>query len=113
MVELDWCQFHVHVYVHPLQKMTTVIATQIGNRLGRFIVRDRGSNISLGSTMRIRVELDVRKLLLRCLKIGLPTGEHLMVSLSYERLSLFCYTLEFLVIEHDSVIDITMRVNRR
>ncbi|KAL0411827.1 UNVERIFIED_CONTAM: hypothetical protein Slati_3772400 [Sesamum latifolium] len=35
-VDLDWCDFHVHVHDLPLSKMNLGIATSIGNRLGRF-----------------------------------------------------------------------------
>ncbi|KAL0336730.1 UNVERIFIED_CONTAM: hypothetical protein Sradi_4884900 [Sesamum radiatum] len=68
-----------------------VIAWHIGNRLGKFIDKDHGNNNSWGSTMRIRAELDVCKLLVRCLNLCSPTGESNRLMFSYERLPLFCY----------------------
>ncbi|KAL0313073.1 UNVERIFIED_CONTAM: hypothetical protein Sradi_5706600 [Sesamum radiatum] len=42
--------------------------------------------------MRIRVVVDVRKPLFRCLKVGSLGGASLTVTFTYERLPFFCYT---------------------
>ncbi|KAL0434846.1 UNVERIFIED_CONTAM: hypothetical protein Sradi_0192500 [Sesamum radiatum] len=87
MVNLDWSPFHVHIHGLPMRHMTTPIARHIGNRLGIFVERAQGVYDSEGSTVRIRVEIDIRK----CLNISSPSREHNRVSFSYERLPLFCY----------------------
>ncbi|KAL0344529.1 UNVERIFIED_CONTAM: hypothetical protein Sradi_4284200 [Sesamum radiatum] len=35
-VDLNWCDFHIHIHGLPLGKMTKEIATFIGNKLGKF-----------------------------------------------------------------------------
>ncbi|KAK4424877.1 hypothetical protein Salat_1681300 [Sesamum alatum] len=35
-VNLDWCDFHVHVHELPLSMMNLGVATLLGNRIGRF-----------------------------------------------------------------------------
>ncbi|KAL0449574.1 UNVERIFIED_CONTAM: hypothetical protein Slati_1513800 [Sesamum latifolium] len=91
-VNLDWCDFHVHVHDLPLSKMNLGIATYIGNRLGRFKdmdMDDLGS--TWGATLRMRVSVDVNLHLKRVLKIRTPSGDDHMVSFTYERLTNFCY----------------------
>ncbi|KAL0439063.1 UNVERIFIED_CONTAM: hypothetical protein Slati_2389300 [Sesamum latifolium] len=49
------------------------------------------SRCSWGSTLRIRVALNVNAPLKRALKFSSGGGEELLVHLTYERLSNFCY----------------------
>ncbi|KAL0433223.1 UNVERIFIED_CONTAM: hypothetical protein Slati_2656600 [Sesamum latifolium] len=67
------------------------MANFIGGRLGRIIEVPSPSQRSWGSDMRVRVALDIRKPLLWFLNISSTSGEQLTVSVSYERLPLFCY----------------------
>ncbi|KAL0345439.1 UNVERIFIED_CONTAM: hypothetical protein Sradi_4375200 [Sesamum radiatum] len=60
-IELNWCPFRVHIHGLPLRRMTAAIAVQIGNRVGRGAEIIRDSNGTGGASMRIKVEIDVRK----------------------------------------------------
>ncbi|KAL0412613.1 UNVERIFIED_CONTAM: hypothetical protein Sradi_1463000 [Sesamum radiatum] len=77
-INLDWCQFHIHIHGLPLGKMTPEIAAFIGNRLGKFkeVELDRNGEV-WGSSVRIRVALDVTKPLKRALKIHTALGDDL------------------------------------
>ncbi|KAL0412201.1 UNVERIFIED_CONTAM: hypothetical protein Slati_3809800 [Sesamum latifolium] len=91
-VDLDRCDFFVHVHDLPLNKMNLGIATIIGNSLGRF--RDMemdDTGRAWGTTLRIRVSLDVTAPLKRALRLCTTRGEEHLVSLTYERLQNFCY----------------------
>ncbi|KAL0303115.1 UNVERIFIED_CONTAM: hypothetical protein Sradi_6179600 [Sesamum radiatum] len=91
-VDLNWCDFFVHVHDLPLSKMTHDIAALIVNKIGRF--RDMEANDSgksWGASIRIRVAIDVSLPLFRVLRVGQAMGEELVVSFTYERLQNFCY----------------------
>ncbi|KAL0300246.1 UNVERIFIED_CONTAM: hypothetical protein Sangu_2503400 [Sesamum angustifolium] len=66
-IDLNWCEFHVLVQELPLGKMTWEMVEFVGNRLGRFVDLDTSANGGLwGSSLRIRVALDIRQPLLTC-----------------------------------------------
>ncbi|KAL0307133.1 UNVERIFIED_CONTAM: hypothetical protein Sradi_6130600, partial [Sesamum radiatum] len=88
-VELNWCSFYVHIHGLSLRQRTEVMAHLIGSRIGRVIEVPPSSHRLWGSDMRIRVALEVRKPLLRCLQLSSASGEKLTVSFSYERLPFF------------------------
>ncbi|KAL0292758.1 UNVERIFIED_CONTAM: hypothetical protein Sradi_6974500 [Sesamum radiatum] len=91
-VNLDWCDFFVHIHDLPLSKMNVGVATFIGNRLGKFRdmeIDERGC--AWGATLRIRVSLNVNAPLKRALKISTPLGGEHVVSFTDERLPNFCY----------------------
>ncbi|KAK4433454.1 hypothetical protein Salat_1107700 [Sesamum alatum] len=68
-VDLEWCEFHVHVHDLPLGKMTREMAEFIGNHIGKFRDVDTDtSGVIWGDTMRIQVSLNVNKPLWRVLK---------------------------------------------
>ncbi|KAL0361675.1 UNVERIFIED_CONTAM: hypothetical protein Sradi_3852000 [Sesamum radiatum] len=91
-VDLNWCDFHVHIHGLPLGKMTREISTFIGNKLGRFKEVDLdGNGEAWGSSVRIRVALDITKPLSRALKIRTILGDEQLISFTYERLPNFCY----------------------
>ncbi|KAL0456588.1 UNVERIFIED_CONTAM: hypothetical protein Slati_0998000 [Sesamum latifolium] len=91
-VDLNWCQFHVHIHGLPLWIMTRAMADFIGKRLGRFIESDSNqAQFMMGAKVRIRVALDVRLPLKQVLVLRSPEDQELLVSLTYERLSTFCY----------------------
>ncbi|KAL0434897.1 UNVERIFIED_CONTAM: hypothetical protein Sradi_0197600 [Sesamum radiatum] len=92
LVDLNWCDFHVHIHGLPLGKMTKEIASFIGSRLGRYKDVDSDSAGAVwGSSVRIRVMMDITKPLKRALKIRTVLGDELLVSFTYERLPNFCY----------------------
>ncbi|KAL0430867.1 UNVERIFIED_CONTAM: hypothetical protein Sradi_0712700 [Sesamum radiatum] len=59
-VDLDWCDFFVHVHDLPLSMMNLGVATVIGNKLGKFRdVEMDELGCSWGATLRIWVALNV------------------------------------------------------
>ncbi|KAL0401628.1 UNVERIFIED_CONTAM: hypothetical protein Slati_4192700 [Sesamum latifolium] len=91
-VDLNWCEFCVHIHDLPLSKMNFGIASFIGNSLGKF--RDlemEDSGRAWGSSMRIYVALNVTQPLIRALRVCTTMGDEVVVSFTYERLRNFCY----------------------
>ncbi|KAL0453949.1 UNVERIFIED_CONTAM: hypothetical protein Slati_1373000 [Sesamum latifolium] len=91
-VDLNWCDFFVHVHDLPLSKISVEIAALIENKIGRFRdIETAESRRTWGATMTIRVPLNVSQPLFRALRICTTSGEELVVSFTYERLQNFCY----------------------
>ncbi|KAL0421003.1 UNVERIFIED_CONTAM: hypothetical protein Slati_3123200 [Sesamum latifolium] len=91
-VDLDWCDFFVHVHDLPLSKMNFGMASCIGNSIGKF--RDMemdDSGRSWGGSLRIRVAINVSQPLMRALRVRTPIGDDLVISFTYERLQNFYY----------------------
>ncbi|KAL0308894.1 UNVERIFIED_CONTAM: putative mitochondrial protein [Sesamum radiatum] len=78
LINLDLCEFHVHIHDLLLGKMTKEIATFIGNKLGKFKDVDLDGNGEVwGSSVRMRDALDITKPLTRALKvIALMSSRH-------------------------------------
>ncbi|KAL0299111.1 UNVERIFIED_CONTAM: hypothetical protein Sradi_6570900 [Sesamum radiatum] len=85
-------RFHIHIHSLPMEKMNQEVASFIGNKLGIFkeVERDRNGEI-WGSSVRIRVSIDVSKPLKRALKLRIVLGDENLVIFTYERLQNFCY----------------------
>ncbi|KAL0409698.1 UNVERIFIED_CONTAM: hypothetical protein Sradi_1904200 [Sesamum radiatum] len=91
-IDLNWCAFHVLVHDLPLEKMTRDVAEFIGNQLVKFIdVNMDDKFVSWGSSLRIRVALNVDKPLQRVLKLRTTLGDEKLLSFTYERLPNYCY----------------------
>ncbi|KAL0433047.1 UNVERIFIED_CONTAM: hypothetical protein Slati_2639000 [Sesamum latifolium] len=91
-VDMDKCDFYVHVHDLPLNMMNLGVATLLGNKIGIF--RDMemdAAGCSWGASLRIRVGVNVTQPLKRALKIRSTSGEELLARLTYERLPNFCY----------------------
>ncbi|KAL0458749.1 UNVERIFIED_CONTAM: hypothetical protein Slati_0502100 [Sesamum latifolium] len=72
--------------------MTPEITAFIGNRLGKFKEVDLDQNREVwGTSVRIRVALDISKPLKRALKIHMVLGDDHFISFTYERLPNFYY----------------------
>ncbi|KAK4441650.1 hypothetical protein Salat_0499900 [Sesamum alatum] len=85
VVELGWCDFHIHIHCLPLVKMTKEIAAFIGDKLGRYKEEDVGRKGEVwGSSVRIRVAINVTK-------PRTVLGDDHLVSFTYERLPYLCY----------------------
>ncbi|KAK4412450.1 hypothetical protein Salat_2892100 [Sesamum alatum] len=84
--------FHVHIHDLPLSRMAKEIAAFIGNQLGMFrdVELDKGGQ-GWGSSLCIRVSLDVNKHLKRIMKMHSVMGNESVISFTYERLPNFCY----------------------
>ncbi|KAL0327087.1 UNVERIFIED_CONTAM: hypothetical protein Sangu_1786700 [Sesamum angustifolium] len=92
LVDLNFCDFHVHIHGLPLGKMSKEVCSYIGNKLGRFKEADLDKEgMAWGSSVRIRVAIDVNKPLTRALKIRTILGDEQLVTFTYERLPNFCY----------------------
>ncbi|KAK4426793.1 hypothetical protein Salat_1448000 [Sesamum alatum] len=73
-VDLNWCDFIVHVHDLPLSKVTLGVAPHIGNQLGLFEeleTDDQGH--AWGATLHMRVALNVNSPLTRALKLFTPS----------------------------------------
>ncbi|KAL0443914.1 UNVERIFIED_CONTAM: hypothetical protein Slati_2114100 [Sesamum latifolium] len=69
-VDLNWCDFYMHIHALPLNRKNLGIVNHIGNKLGIF--RDMEMDESgrgWGTLLRIRVAINVNNLLKRALKI--------------------------------------------
>ncbi|KAL0361162.1 UNVERIFIED_CONTAM: hypothetical protein Sradi_3800700 [Sesamum radiatum] len=74
-MELNWCAFVVHIHGLPLKQRTTTMANFIGNRIGRVLEGSPDLHQSWDVAVRIRVEIDVRKPLLRFLQVSSGSGD--------------------------------------
>ncbi|KAK4426954.1 hypothetical protein Salat_1464200 [Sesamum alatum] len=91
-VNLDWCDFHIHVHELPLSMMNLGVATLIGNRIGRFRDMDMDdTGCDWGATLRLRVAINVTRPLPRAIPIVSTMRDELLVHLTYKRLPNFCY----------------------
>ncbi|KAL0361212.1 UNVERIFIED_CONTAM: hypothetical protein Sradi_3805700 [Sesamum radiatum] len=91
-VNLDWTTFHVHVHGLPLSKMSKDMARFIADHLGKFIQVDADNTGHVwGSSMRLRVHLDITKPLKRVLKLRTTLSDEQLLSFTYEKLPNFCY----------------------
>ncbi|XP_042942840.1 uncharacterized protein LOC122277023 [Carya illinoinensis] len=84
-------EFWVQVFNMPFGCMTREIGMQVGNNVGKVVkvhVDQRG--IGWGKFLRIRVEIDITKPLLRGIFISVE-GKQTWIQLRYERLPSFCF----------------------
>ncbi|KAL0378827.1 UNVERIFIED_CONTAM: hypothetical protein Sradi_3188200 [Sesamum radiatum] len=91
IVPLNWSFFHIHVHGLPVKQMTKEMAEAIGHRLGKYEDSADSCQFMWGSSMRLRVALDISKPLKRFLRLRTVRGEGSIVSFTYERLPNFCY----------------------
>ncbi|KAK4428993.1 hypothetical protein Salat_1199300 [Sesamum alatum] len=90
--DLDWADFSIHVSGLSIGRISRSMAEFIGNQLGRFKDVELDSRGQLwGSSLRIRVGLDVTKPLRRILKLHTTMGAEMTLTFTYERLPNFCY----------------------
>ena len=97
---LKWSPFWVQIYNLPLKSRTRETGKAIGASLGQVLdvdVEDTG--VQWGRCLRVRVEIDVTRKLIRGRKINIEKEEARWVQFKYERLPNFCYRCGLL--EHD------------
>ncbi|KAL0405216.1 UNVERIFIED_CONTAM: hypothetical protein Slati_3835500 [Sesamum latifolium] len=82
-VELNWCPFYVHIHGLPMRQRTASMANIIGSRIGKVLEGTHNTNQSWDSLMRIRVALDIRKPIMRFLKISSKSGGQLVYEEGY------------------------------
>ncbi|KAL0448377.1 UNVERIFIED_CONTAM: hypothetical protein Slati_1394100 [Sesamum latifolium] len=69
-VDLDWCDFYVHIHDLPLSKMNLGVARLIGTMLGRFWDMEmEESGMMWGSSLRIRVAINVTQSITQVLRV--------------------------------------------
>ncbi|KAK4425434.1 hypothetical protein Salat_1737400 [Sesamum alatum] len=91
-VNLDWCPFYVHIHDLPYGQRTLDVVKHIGDCVGSWLSEnDILRYISFFETVRIRINIHVKKPLKRALRICSESGEKSMIRFSYERLPNFCY----------------------
>ncbi|KAL0378797.1 UNVERIFIED_CONTAM: hypothetical protein Sradi_3185200 [Sesamum radiatum] len=85
LVDLNWCEFHIQIYSLPLGKMINEISAFIGTKLGRFKDIDLGSSgEAWGSSVRVRVAIDITKPLKWALKVRIVLGDDHLITFTYE-----------------------------
>ena len=97
---LKWSPLWVQIYNLPLKSRTRETGKAIGASLGQVMdvdVADTG--VQWGRCLRVRVEIDVTRKLIRGRKINIEKEEARWVHFKYERLPNFCYRCGLL--EHD------------
>ncbi|KAL0344308.1 UNVERIFIED_CONTAM: hypothetical protein Sangu_1318200 [Sesamum angustifolium] len=84
-VDLNRCDFFVHVHDISLNMMNRGVATLLGNRIGVYSDRKMdAAGCAWGASLSIRVGLDVTKPLKRALMIQSTFSEELLARLTYE-----------------------------
>ncbi|KAL0361309.1 UNVERIFIED_CONTAM: hypothetical protein Sradi_3815400 [Sesamum radiatum] len=90
-VDLDWCDFFIYVHDLLLSKMNLGVAFLIGNTLEKFWDMEMEEfGKAWGSSLRIKVAINVTQPLVCVLLVCTTMGEELVVSFTYERLQNFC-----------------------
>lgn len=91
-VSLWYVNVWIQVHDLPMGLMTEVVGKALGNFFGEFLEYDTKNNTSIWrECMRLRIRLEVRKLLKRKKKIIRKDGKELNVTCKYERLGEFCF----------------------
>ncbi|KAF5442788.1 hypothetical protein F2P56_035410 [Juglans regia] len=83
-------EFWLQVHNMPLASMTLKVGNQVGGNVGRVIkVQTDTRGIGWGKFLRIRVEVDITKVLMRGMFLTID-GRKTWVTFKYERLPIFC-----------------------
>ncbi|XP_050207874.1 uncharacterized protein LOC126657251 [Mercurialis annua] len=91
-VELWDADLWVHILDIPLGLASNKLGEDVGNFLGKFVSHDtRAVRPSEGSSMRVRVSIDVRKPLKRRMKIKRSANAWCWLNFQYERVPMFCF----------------------
>ncbi|XP_030970279.1 uncharacterized protein LOC115990603 [Quercus lobata] len=91
-INLKWSPFWVQIHNLPLKSMTKETGWEIGSKVGRVIdvdVPEKG--VCWGKYLRVRVQFDTTKKLIRAKKVKIEDDEPRLVFFRYERLPNFCY----------------------
>ncbi|KAL0440236.1 UNVERIFIED_CONTAM: hypothetical protein Slati_2506600 [Sesamum latifolium] len=91
-IDLNWCEFFIHVHNLSLSRMNLGFVIHIGNRVGRFREMETDeAGRAWGISLRIRVAINVNNPLKMALKIRTTGGDEHLVHFTYEMLPNFCY----------------------
>ncbi|GAB2235024.1 hypothetical protein Droror1_Dr00004301 [Drosera rotundifolia] len=73
------------------------VAEVIGKKLGRVLQMDIDEQgEAKGSCLRIKIELDIKRPLLRGTMLGMKDGSRDWISFSYEKVSYFCFRCDII-----------------
>ncbi len=91
-VKFRYSAFWIRIYNLPILSMVKEVGEDIGNNIGRLVEVDVPENgIGWGRFLRIRVEIDVTKPLLRGKILECEDGKPFWVDFRYKHLPIFCY----------------------
>ena len=91
-IVMKHCPFWVQIFNLPLKSRTKETGWAIGSTLGEVLDIDVSkSSVHWGRLLRVRVNVDITKKLIRGKKINIEGGENRWVIFKYERLPNFCY----------------------
>ncbi|EPS61669.1 hypothetical protein M569_13126 [Genlisea aurea] len=90
-VSLNTCPFTVQIHNLPFLSFPRGVATTLGNRIGEFISAELDTNgKSKVAALRLRVAVDIRKPLIRALKVPDQDGSLVTAAITYEKLPILC-----------------------
>ena len=91
-VSFQYSPFWIRVFNIPIKSMNSCVGTRIANEIGVPILVDAPKNgLAWGLFLRIRVDIDITKPLMRGKMIQIEGAEKVWVFFKYERLPTFCY----------------------
>ncbi|XP_075665851.1 uncharacterized protein At4g02000-like [Castanea sativa] len=91
-IEMKQSPSWVQIFNLPLKSRTKDTGWAIGSKLGEVLEVDvSDSGVQWGRCLRVRVNIDVTKKLIRGKKIDVEGGESRWINFKYERLPNFCY----------------------
>ena len=91
-VSFQYSPFWIRVFNIPIKSMNSFVGTRIANEIGVSILVDAPkSGLAWGPFLRIWVDIDITKPLMRGIIIQIEGAEKCWVFFKYERLPTFCY----------------------
>ena len=91
-VSFQYSPFWIWVFNIPIKSMNSFVGTRIANEIGVSILVDASkSGLAWGPFLRIWVDIDITKPLMRGKIIQIEGAEKCWVFFKYERLPTFCY----------------------
>ena len=96
-VKFQWSPFWIRVFNIPIKNMNTTISKRIAKEIGTPLLIDAPkSGLAWGPFLRMRVDIDITKPLMRGKMVHIEDMEEGWVYFKYERLPIFCYCCEIL-----------------
>lgn len=91
-MELFQLPMWVRIYNLPFKgRLNMKNVEAIGKKLGQFVKMDMSGSLGIDKSMRMRVNVDVRKPLVKAVKVQMRGGMEDLFEVKYERPPIFCY----------------------
>ena len=91
-VSFQYSPFWIRVFNIPIKSMNSFVGTRIANEIGVLVLVDAPkSGLAWGPFLRIWVDIDITKPLMKGKMIQIEGAEKCWVFFKYERLPTFCY----------------------